>query len=213
MMRSAIAVVLLAAGYGVCWASPTGLNNIPTTDVVPQDVLVLQTWGLWGPGAPAAHTVGLKYGPAAGLEIGADWQATGAGSPGPLAFQAKYRVLDTPEGWGLTLGAANLAAGSAAMPYVVASKALGDCHLYLGYSGQNSNEGLFWGADLAATDRLTLRADWVQTHARQESLSSLGFLYGLSDQWAVEGWTSFPTDSAATYLLKLDYVLDFASGA
>ncbi len=65
---------------GVSLATPTGLNNIPTADVVPQDVLVLQSWTNFGSDVDTSWAAGFKYGPACNWEVGLDGGLTGPGS-------------------------------------------------------------------------------------------------------------------------------------
>ena len=75
--RFSALLVLVCVGVlgGSVWASPTGLNNIPTTDVVPKNVLVLQTWRNMADDTHTQSYVGMKFGPFRNAEIGIDWKA------------------------------------------------------------------------------------------------------------------------------------------
>ena len=54
------------------WATSTGLNNIPTADVVPDKVLVFQYFSDFGTDNVPDHFVGFKYGLMNNIEIGLD---------------------------------------------------------------------------------------------------------------------------------------------
>lgn len=68
-------IFLFAAGQSV-WGSPSGLNNIPTTNVVPENILVFQTWFNFADDMQTEEYFGFKYGVPflEGLEIGIDWK-------------------------------------------------------------------------------------------------------------------------------------------
>ncbi len=53
--------ILTSAQY--LFASPSRLNNIPTADVVPERVLVLQDWVDVGSNKVPVYHSGFKYGP------------------------------------------------------------------------------------------------------------------------------------------------------
>ena len=76
---------LVAAVLFVLWSSslratPTGLNNIPTADVVDPQVLVLQQISNFGPKQQAVFTAGFKYGLVPRVEIGYDGRFASANS-------------------------------------------------------------------------------------------------------------------------------------
>ncbi len=54
------------------WATSTGLNNIPTADVVPEKVLVFQYFGNIADDNKPDHFTGFKYGLMKNVEIGLD---------------------------------------------------------------------------------------------------------------------------------------------
>lgn len=107
-MRSIMVALSMLAGttWGLAvWASPTGLNNIPTADIVPRDLLVLQAWVACD--GDASWFTGLKFSPAERWEAGADDTVAGEGSAGAATLQAKYRIL-VGEKAACALGVANL---------------------------------------------------------------------------------------------------------
>ncbi len=211
---------------GASWATTTGLNNIPTADVVPAGVLVLQQFTNFGSDQETLAQLGLKWGPAENWEIGLDKRIYSSGSgagvagaggmpAGPWVFQAKYRHA-LPDGrTAASLGIANAGEDSDVagdpFPYVVLSHDAGAARAHGGYSWQSSNAALFVGVDKTFPSRLTLRADWIQANDREESVSSVGFIQALRGPWLIEGWVSFPTEAGIenTFTLKFDYVIEF----
>ncbi len=214
MRRLAVILALLAFSLwcGAALATPSGLNNIPTAEVVGEDILVVQGFSTFGPDSGPAWFLGFKYGPAENWEVGLDDTVAGAGSAGAPTLQVKYRV-PLREGAALALGAANISDDrdrhGNAFPYAVASADLGWANGHLGYSWQTDNHAWFVGVDRAVSDVLTLRADLIQTADAEESVSSLGFIRTLSRRWLVEGWASFPTaaEESTSYVVKLNYVI------
>ncbi|MGI8889708.1 MAG: hypothetical protein ACR2G0_02855 [Chthoniobacterales bacterium] len=83
--------LLLAALPQLAWATPSGLNNIPTADTAPQGTLVLQTYSTVGGGARDDLNFGFKTGlefKALRFEFGADSHVY-PGLGGPVVVQAK----------------------------------------------------------------------------------------------------------------------------
>ncbi len=211
-----IAASFAACSIGTALATPTGLNNIPTADVVPRNVLVLQSWVNFGSGLDTGWAAGAKYGPAENWEVGLDGGLTGPGSGGGPVFQAKYRV-PLEKGARLAAGVANLSGNrdfhGGYFPYAVASVPIAErANGHLGYSFQSATRGLFLGADVTVGRAFTLRSDWIHTDDGDESVASLGFITPVTSDFLVEGWASFPTAPGAetNYILKVDYVIPFA---
>ncbi len=118
-------VVALFVGLSVCavpgraWGTASGLNNIPTADVVPAGVLVLQQFTNFGSDQETLAHLGFKWGPAKNWEIGLDKRiyASGSGAgvggaggmpAGPWVFQAKYRYAAPGGRTAASLGVANV---------------------------------------------------------------------------------------------------------
>lgn len=226
-----LGVLLLVIWTGTTWATTTGLNNIPTADVVPRGWLVWQQINNIGGDQPWRHTAGFKYGLSHNLEVGLDGllkhshqDASGAGVTGaggapayPFTFQAKYRIESRTSGLAFALGVANLSTNTAKAGkpvfYGAAARDFKPFRGHLGYllqsggSGAPNNNTFFAGVDKAVNRRLTLRADWLQINHRSDSLSSLGFIYKVSDQFLIEGWYSLPTTNGVhnTFTLKFDF--------
>ncbi|NIR00891.1 MAG: hypothetical protein GTN78_11930, partial [Gemmatimonadales bacterium] len=162
MIRSAMRCVVfgilvalsVCSASGMAWATATGLNNIPTADVVPAGVLVLQQITNFGSDQETLVHLGLKAGPAENWEIGFDKRihASGSGSgvagagglpAGPWVFQAKYRYAAPDGNTAAALGVANVGEDSDrsgdAFPYFVVSHDAGPARLHGGYSWQSNN--------------------------------------------------------------------------
>jgi hypothetical protein len=232
------AVLVLLAGHSA-WGSPTGLNNIPTTDVVPENVLVLQGWLNTGHGQHPGQFIGFKYGPFKDIEIGVDWKANDKPSR-PPAFQAKYGFDIKPDLLRGGIGVAGLwckdnrGVDGRLFPYVATSLDLKAVRLHLGYAAQSHNERFFGGFDktvLFVDRNLQLRFDGIHINDKNDMLFSAGFLYDLAPQsggnetkqtglmgvlgditknMLLESWVSIPsTGDKETYTVKLNYVIKF----
>ena len=215
-----IAVVSICTWGGLCSfvsASPSGLNNIPTADVVPDKVLVLQGYGHLAHGSRPDWWGGLKFGPLKNLEVGFDGQINpDPSSEGALVGQFKYR-FQALESTALAAGVANLGEKSRSGEidyYAVLSQDLKYLRAHLGATFQRDNEGVFGGLDstfpLFERD-LTLRTDLRQINQRDDLLASAGFLYDLGWNFLLETWGSFPTAGGSENILtlKLNYVIAF----
>ena len=224
-VRKRTMLLVIAAGWlgiamcGTAWASPSGLNNIPTVDVAPKNVLVIQTWGNFADGSGPAYMAGFKYGLIADVEVGIDSRID-PGDGGPLTGQVKWLLPlpleETP--FSVLAGAANISDDSDKVgevdPYIVSGIDLGVARASLGYSFQEDNNSLFAGLDKTLTlqDRdLVLRGDVRQTDDGDEWLASVGFLHVLPLNMVLESWISLPSESGAEDVLtvKLNYVIPF----
>lgn len=64
----------------IAYATPSGLNNIPTADVTPANVLVIQQFSNSGSDQQSLYQFGFKYGLAENWEIGLDKRIYESGS-------------------------------------------------------------------------------------------------------------------------------------
>lgn len=230
-------ICILAVGLPV-WASPSGLNNIPTTDFTPTMTAVLQAYTNMGDDFHSQQFVGFKAGVIKGLEVGADWKANDR-THGHAAFQAKYTIDIKEDLLKVVVGAANVSFDRAdqgeVFPYVATSLDLKVCRLHAGFAPERHNEAFFVGIDrtfpVLGRD-LQLKADAIHFNDKEDVLFSTGFLYVLgrkraddeeppSGLWGIldtitrdlilEGWVSAPTGSGnrETYTLKLNYVINW----
>jgi hypothetical protein len=236
--RVLAAMLCFLAVGAVAWASPSGLNNIPTTDVVPPKTVVLQTWLDFPGSTQVQQTGGFKAGGFEGLEFGVDWKAYG-NQHGDAAGQVKYAFDILPKFWNWkgVVGIANLTCNTEhngeVFPYVATSVDLDVFRLHLGYAGQPHNEAFFAGIDKTVPflDRnLQLKGDAIHFNDKKDVLFSVGFLYELglredakvpetdlakllndiAKNFILEAWASMPSNGDnESYTLKLNYVIRF----
>lgn len=225
---SAFACVSLWATATAVLCTPSGLNNIPTADVTPTDLLVLQEINNFGSNQQSRFTAGFKWGVSENIEVGYDGRikdtsAAGkgmgvigaGGAPGASAtFNVKLRHELTGTPVALGFGLANLSFSKAKageeVSYVVASRKFETVNGHLGYLFVNGGrDNLFVGVDGQASPELTWRVDFNNLNNTDNLLSSVGFIYQLNDTWLLEGWYSMSETAATedTLTLKLDYVI------
>ncbi len=231
------ALLLLVFTEHMLWASPSGLNNIPTTDVVPEKTLVLQTWLNMADSMQTQQFVGFKAGAFKGLEFGVDWKAYGE-THGHAAGQAKYAFNIMGETWRGVVGVANLTENRRHdgyfFPYVATSVDLKMARLHFGYAPQPHNEAFFAGIDRTfpfLERNLQLKGDAIHINDKNDVLFSVGFLYELGRRQdseapkptgllgtldtivkniVMEAWISLPsTGEEETWTLKFNYVIKF----
>ncbi len=200
------------------WATSTGLNNIPTADVVPEKVLVFQYFNNLGDDNVPDHFAGFKYGLMKNVEIGIDGRIfPEQSSEENLVVQGKVR-FELSDQLSMALGITNLGdrdKAGAEFPFAVLSYDLGSAvRVHFGGTSQNQHEGFFGGIDKTVKflERdLMFRADVIQVNNQTDNLSSLGFLYDLGNNFLVESWVSFPTETGKEefYTIKLNYVFKF----
>lgn len=189
-VRGLLFAVLLVVFVGSsAWATPTGLNNIPTTDIVPEKVLVFQGWVNTAANTHPQQFVGFKYGLFKDVEIGVDWKAHDV-THAHATFQAKYafdiEAFGIEDVWRGVVGLDGLSENrrhnGEFFPYVATSLDIQVVRLHAGYAPQPHNDRFFAGIDkwMLFLDRnLQLRADAIQTTDKKDVLYSVGFLYEL----------------------------------
>ncbi len=216
----------------------TGLNNIPTTDIVPERVFVWQGWLNAAGGEHPQQYTGFKYGLFQDAEIGVDWKANDI-THGHAMLQAKYAFdMGQSDAWRGVLGFADLSDNrnhnGEWFPYAATSLDLKAVRLHFGFAPQPHNERFFGGIDKTVSflDRnLQLRFDGIHINDKQDMLFSAGFLYelaprtggnatqqtglagvlgGIAKNMILESWVSKPsTGDKETYTVKLNYVIAF----
>ncbi len=233
----AVALLCILSTGSVLRASPSGLNNIPTTDVVPVKTLVLQTWFDWADDAHPKQTAAFKAGLVKGLEFGVDWKFNDV-AHSHAALQAKYAFDIAEDVWRGVVGIANVSDNRQhngdIFPYVATSVDLKLARLHFGYAPEPHNEAFFAGIDRTfpfLERNLQLKADAIHVDDKDDVLFSAGFLYELGRQRAegeaarggllgvldkmleniiLEAWVSMPSTGAnEIYTVKLNYVIKF----
>lgn len=199
------------------WASPSGLNNIPTADTVSAKTLVWQFYTDVAKASKPDYSTGFKYGLIENLEIGLDGRIFAEPArEETLKGQVKYRIEATDK-LSLALGIANF--GDRARNgwedyYLACTYDTAFLRLHAGGTLQRDNEGGFAGLDKTINflnRDFTLRSDIIQTNDSHDLTASVGFMYDLGYNFILENWVSFPTESGRedVVTLKLNYVIDF----
>ena len=219
------------------FGSPTGLNNIPTTDIVGENVLVLQSWLNTGYNRHPQNFIGFKYGPFRDFEIGVDWKANDD-THAHATFQAKYAFDIKGNIWRGVVGIADLSEdrghNGEPFPYVATSLDLKTLRLHFGYAPQRHNDAFFGGVDktIQFLDRdLQLRFDGIHINDKEDMKFSAGFIYNfapntktsgtqstgiteflsnITKNMLIESWVTMPsTGNQEVYTVKLNYVIKF----
>jgi hypothetical protein len=209
--------LLLLASAATALATPSGLNNIPTGDIVPHRTVAVQLFDTLGSGSHdlwGGFKTGWDFSPVH-LEWGLD-SRLGPDPAGPLYFQTKLGFSPWQNGK-LAVGVANVGlsdTGRAGDPftYAVLTQDLKFARLSVGYGLQNDNNSLLLGLDrtFKVLDRnLNLNADLVQTGDQSGWLASAGFKYDLSEHLVFEAWANLPDEGDASAAVKLNYVFKF----
>lgn len=221
---------------GLVLASPTGLNNIPTTDVTFENTMVLQSWINTSYNRHPQDFVGFKYGLAKDVEIGVDWKAVDV-AHAHVSYQAKYAFDIDGDIWRGVVGVADISDNREhngyLFPYAATSLDLKTFRLHFGYGARPHDEAFFGGLDkmVSFLDRnLQLRADAIHVNDKKDMKYSLGFLYELGlnpdsttpniDKTGIldiitrnvilETWISIPSSwNQEVYTIKLNYVIRF----
>lgn len=200
-----------------CWASATGLNNIPTTDVTPDKALVVQGWLATADGSKPVYMTGFKYGILGKAEAGID-SMVGSEEAGPVAAQFKLKIFEHEMGFAALGGAEGMTFNEDIdeniVPYVAVSQDIKYLRFHGGYNFQKDNFGIFGGADATFPvfdEKLTVRGDLKQVDDGNELLASAGFLLTLPFDLILESWISIPSMDEAneSVTVKLNYVISF----
>jgi len=210
---------------GVVFATPTGINNIPTADVVPHRKVAIQHFGSFGQGsnqfaANGAGNSSLWMGFKAGLQATAPVKVEiGMDSPiaptkaGPLVFQTKANFSPWESGL-IALGIANIALTDfdrAGRPfsYGIFAQDFGYVRAHAGYGLQlNANTALF-GVDRnfkVFKRTLNINVDMVQAADHSFWLPAAGFKYDPTDYIVLESWANFPGRGRSSYIAKINLV-------
>jgi hypothetical protein len=198
-------------------ATPSGLNNIPTGDIVPHRTVAVQAFDTFSSGQDdfwMGFKTGWDLSP-----IHLEWGLDSHLSPdpaGPLYFQTKLGFEPWQDGK-IALGVANVGltdTGRAGDPftYAVLTQDFHFARLSVGYGLQTDNNTLLLGIDrtFKVLDRnLNLNADLVQTNNESGWLSSVGAKYELSKHIVLESWVNLPDEGDASVLAKINFVFTF----
>jgi len=197
-------LVLLAAlictEYGLC--SPTGLNVIPTADVLEKDTYRLDTPFSGGMrfGPDGDMYVLLQVGAGNGMEVGIDQRVDNGYSESWL--NAKWRIMEE-DGIrpALAIGVQNISRKHEEEPYLVVSKSLKPARFHLGVMRVSGESQAMLGLDRRLGPSLAMQADYV---SGRENGFSAGIGIEITKNATLLVARSFPTDPSrdAEYMLK-----------
>ena len=212
----------LWAAAQLCYATSTGLNNIPTADTPPDRTVVFQAFSNQRHDGDDDYVIGLKMGLrpwGQRFEWGVDGRL-GEGGSGPAVFQGKYAFQPWDNLPTFAIGFTNLAVTSEdrervgePFKFLVLTQDFKLLRGHAGYGIRQDNNAAFFGLDktiqLLGRD-LVLRADVIQTNDQHDWLGSIGFLYALHEHFVVESWVSQPFDDGSPiFTLKLNFIWKF----
>lgn len=214
--RSLIALCTLLSTPAL-FATPSGLNNIPTADVIGNRTVAVQAFDTFGPGSHdfwMGFKTGLDFSP-----IHIEWGLDSHFAPtpsGPLFFQTKIETSPWTDGK-IAIGVANVGltnfnrAGDP-FSYAVLTQDFHLARLSLGYGLQSHNDSALIGIDrtwkIEGHD-FNLNADLVQTGDQSGWLPAVGFKYELCKYIVLEGWANLPDHGSASFLAKINYVFNY----
>ncbi len=221
-------LLLLAACAAAApvFATPTGLNNIPTADTVPHRTVAVQYFGSFG-GANQFSTSGPgKTSNWAGFKTGWDldpvhleWgmdSPLGTGLSGPLLFQTKARIQPWEDGM-FALGVAGVALTDSRrsgdpFTYAMLWHDFHIARLHAGYGLQTNGDSFLFGVDRTwkLFDRnFKLNADLVQSRNQQGLITAIGAKYDLCKHIVLETWANFPDRDSVSLIAKINFVFTF----
>ena len=215
--RTSVGIFALLWCITVAHGTPTGLNNIPTADLVPDRTVAVQVFDNLGAGEHDFWT-GFKTGldlPWFNLEWGLDSHLA-PGAAGPLYFQTKVGFVPWENGK-IAVGVASVALtdhDDAAGPfsYAVLSQDFGLARCHVGYGLQDHGNTVLLGVDRTVKlweRNINLNADLVQIHDGEGWMPAVGLKYDLSKHFVFETWANLPDEGSASFMLKLNYVFTY----
>lgn len=202
---------------GAVFGTPTGLNNIPTADTVPDRTVAVQVYDLFGEG-PNDFSAGFKTGwdlDWADLEWGLDSHLADAPA-GPLLFQTKLGFQPWADGK-VAVGVAGVAlsdidAAGDPFTYAVVSQDFGFARFHAGYGVQTRGNTVLLGIDRTVEflgRNLNFNADLVQIRDGEGWMPAVGLKYDLCKHIVFETWSNLPDEGKAEFMLKLNYVFTY----
>ena len=214
-LATAVCAALFAAASA--FATPSGLNNIPTADTVGDRTVAVQVFDTVGNGDHDLWTgfkTGLDLSPLH-LEWGLDSHIAPTPS-GPLYFQTKLGFIPWEDGK-FVVGVANVPLTNQSragdpFSYAVLTQDFKFARLSAGYGLQTRNNSVLLGIDRSwkiNDHELNLNADLVQTDDESGWLTALGVKYEITKSVVFESWVNLPDHGDANVMLKLNYVFKF----
>ena len=216
MKRRTLALYALLTASAL--ATPSGLNNIPTADIVPHRTVAVQAFDTF-----SSHSddfwMGFKTGWDLTDKVHLEWGLDSHLSPdqaGPRYFQTKVgfspwedgKVAIGVAGVGLT----NTDRAGDPFTYAVLTQDLHFARLSVGYGLQTNANTVLLGLDrtFKVFDRnLNVNADLVQTGDQSGWLTALGVKYDLTKHIVLESWVNLPDEGDVSVMAKINFVFTF----
>lgn len=173
--------VLMAVCLPV-WSAPSGLNVIPTADVLDEGVMSLETesdgtGNPWGDGC--SDFALLEFGVGHGIELGVDKCTSDDGS----WLNFKWCVCDETRLLpAIALGTQAISDGGHPQPFAVATKSQGRMRIHAGVIDMDNNTRLMLGLDHPIGNRLTFQTDYI---SGSENMATYGMTVNLSNSMSL----------------------------
>lgn len=209
--RAALAAALVLAWGATATAAPSGLNTIPTVDVVPEKQWTLQVQN-GNTQLSDAPTLFAQPLPALQLQSGVWTQRIEAGfdavtpeRPGDWRGVANVKLVALTESYvrpAIAIGAAQLGGGFDALYYAVVTRTLDyqamqyqrfrahhrnlklhGIRLHAGILGTRGDPRAFVGSDVQLSDKALLYADWIAGH---DHAATLGGVWVVNSAWSAQ---------------------------
>lgn len=210
----------------MAFATPTGLNNIPTAETIDHRTVAAQFFSSFGGANQFATSGPGKTSQWAGFKTGWDFRplhlewgldsALGTACSGPLLFQAKARIQPWEDGM-LAVGVAGVALTDTRRsgdPFTYAMM-YHDFHavrLHAGYGIQTHGDSFLFGVDRTwklLGRNFNLNSDIVQSRNQHGIIASVGAKCFLSKHIVLESWLNFPDRDRTSWIAKINYVFTF----
>ncbi len=223
MKKQLIILAVFSLGRSL-FATPTGLNNIPTADTVPHRTVAVQSFSSFGDGANQfaangpgefSYWMGFKAGyafPFLNLEVGLD-SPLAPKETGPLLFQTKVNANPWENGV-VAVGVANVALTDPTLSgkpftYAMLAHDFQYVRAHAGYGLQTNGNTVLVGVDRTWRvwgRSLNINADIVQGGNQSFWLPALGVKFDPTDYLVLEGWSNFPERGQPSHIAKINLV-------
>ncbi len=217
MKTQSLALSALLLVTAPAFATPSGLNNIPTADTVPDRTVAVQAFETFSSGTDdfwIGFKTGWDFSP-----VHLEWGLDSYLSPdptGPLYFQTKLGI-EPWQGGKFVIGVASVGLTDTSragdpFTYAVLTQDLKLARLSVGYGLQTDSNTVLLGLDrtFKVWDRnLNLNADLVQIRNESAWMPAVGAKYDLTKHIVLESWVNFPEDADTSVMAKINFVFTF----
>ncbi len=169
---------ILVFGCVSATAAPSGLNVIPTADILDKGVMSLEFESA-GSGTPwggdCDNFALLQFGVGYGVELGFDHCTN---HPDHW-LNVKWRIRDESDTLpAIAIGTQSISVGDRHQPFAICTKCFGSLRGHAGFIGLDSKARWMAGVDHPLSIRFTVQADYISGH---ENTASFGIAATLTD--------------------------------